>query len=170
MKGKLLERKYRKLLNFCYLRLDPLGSGNNRIKMVRRVNSLISDSNIHKLETMTQSHVVHRIVLLLSCLAKYKNMITTYGCCPQRALRELWAASSSIRLKYENVLHMKKKYKCDYLVGSIPYILLYCICWAVNMAWLSMMQLNRKRTEFICGSKYYLYSNAAPAVFVVWFS
>ena len=40
-----------------------------------------------------------------------------------------------------------------YLVGSIPYILLYCICWAVNMAWLSMMQLETN-------SKYYFYSNA----------
>ena len=32
-------------------------------------------------------------------------------------------------------------------VGSMPaaYILLYCICWAVNMAWLSMMHLDREQ-------------------------
>ena len=57
----------------------------------------------------------------------YTNI--THGCCPYLGLREPWAAASSSILR----------------VGSIPYILLYCICWAVNMAaWLSMMQLKRK--------------------------
>ena len=57
----------------------------------------------------------------------------------------------------------------SHLLGSIPYILLYCICWAVNMAWLSMMQLKEK-TYLDFGPKYYFYSNTAGSVFVLWFS
>ena len=52
---------------------------------------------------------------------------STHGCWPYRAPPSCdWAAASSSIL----------------LLGSMPYILLYCICCAVNIAaWLSMMHL-----------------------------
>ena len=58
-----------------------------------------------------------------------KNEMFTHGCWPYPGLSCDWAAaSSSIRLP-----------------GSMPYILLYCICCAVNIAaWLSMMHLKNR--------------------------
>ena len=55
----------------------------------------------------------------------------TYGCCPYLELRDPPASSSILR------------------PGSIPaYILLYCICCAVNIAWLSIMHLKYKQEYY----------------------